>query len=304
MDFTVKINASLVSLGIGDTLAVRENKWLLCLLNDWEDGVWRYTKFNDFVWDNIADTALSTQERNALCGSPRQLLRTAAKKLRLIESTDDIGAGGELAEAILYGVMRNHYKALPVVPKIFYKQNTGDYAKGSDSVHIVLKPERGFQLWFGEAKFYNSIENVRLDAVTQSILNALNTEKLKKENSIIVSLNELDQQLDDEELVLQIKSALSNKNSIDTIKDKIHVPILLLHECDLTKDATEMHQAYLDAVTAYHRERAVAYFERQISKLQTVFKYNLITFHLVLFPVPDKEKIVDMFKVETNNLRG
>ena len=50
--------------------------------------------------------------------------------------------------------MKNHYKALSAIPKIFYKQNDNDNAKGSDSVHIVIDPNGGFQLWLGEAKFY------------------------------------------------------------------------------------------------------------------------------------------------------
>ncbi|MGY8685369.1 Hachiman antiphage defense system protein HamA [Bradyrhizobium sp. UFLA05-153] len=70
-----------------------------------------------------------------------------------------------------------HY---PVVTKIFYKQNDQDNAKGADSVHIVVNGD-DFTLWFGEAKFYNSIADARLDAVVTSVLNSLSTDKLKKE---------------------------------------------------------------------------------------------------------------------------
>ena len=50
--------------------------------------------------------------------------------------------GSELAEILLYGIMHHHYKALPVVPKIFNKQNSNDNAKGADSVHIVLEKRK------------------------------------------------------------------------------------------------------------------------------------------------------------------
>lgn len=303
MNFKLHIDDSIVSLGLGHSLAHRDNKWLISLLNDWEDGKWRYTQFNDFIWDNIAETALSIQERNSLVGSPRQLLRAAAQKLRLTVSTDDIGAGGELAEALLYGIMREKFHAISAVPKIFYKQNTNDYAKGSDSVHIVLEPPDDFSIWFGEAKFYNSIEDVRLDSVTQSVLNALGTEKLKKENSIVTSLNELDH-LVPAELANKIKFALAPKNSIDILKEKLHVPILLLHECALTKGSQEQSPQYLLDIGRYHRHRAESYFSKQITKLATVYKYNCIHFHLILFPVPDKSAIVEMFSNETRNLRG
>ena len=59
--------------------------------------------------------------------------------------------------------MKNHYKALSAIPKIFYKQNDNDNAKGSDSVHIVIDPNGGFQLWFrSKLNFYNSLEDARL----------------------------------------------------------------------------------------------------------------------------------------------
>ena len=65
--------------------------------------------------------------------------------------------------------MKNHYKALSAIPKIFYKQNDNDNAKGSDSVHIVIDPNGGFQLWLGEAKFYNSLEDARLHEPINSV---------------------------------------------------------------------------------------------------------------------------------------
>lgn len=65
--------------------------------------------------------------------------------------------------------MKDHYSALPIVPKIFYKQNKKDEAKGSDSVHIVIESRDSFSLWFGESKFYNSIENARLDKIISSV---------------------------------------------------------------------------------------------------------------------------------------
>ena len=52
--------------------------------------------------------------------------------------------------------MKHHYGALSAVPKIFYKQNVQDNAKGADSVHIVLN-NNDFSIWFGEAKFYPNL---------------------------------------------------------------------------------------------------------------------------------------------------
>ena len=114
------------------------NKFVLSLANGFENGKWRLSSFHSFIWDNIKETALSAQERNSLIGMESSILDAAAKNLRLTDKEDDIGKGSELAEIVLYGIMRHHYHALPVVPKIFYKQNAQDNAKGADSVHIVV----------------------------------------------------------------------------------------------------------------------------------------------------------------------
>ena len=62
MDFSIIINSSLLDIDIASDLSPRANKWLLSLVNDFEDTRWRSKKFIDFVWDNIAETALSFKE--------------------------------------------------------------------------------------------------------------------------------------------------------------------------------------------------------------------------------------------------
>jgi len=295
MEFEILIDSTFIELGIGSDLDPVSNKHLLSIINDFEDGLWRFEKFHNFVWDNIAETALSHKERETLISQPSSLLRSAARNLRLTDSSKDIGKGSELAEIVLYGIMKHKYGALSVVPKIFYKQNAQDYAKGSDSVHIVLEPGGDFSLWFGEAKFYNSIEDARLPLIIQSVKNSLETDKLKKENSIITNVSDIDHLPIEESLKAAIKASLSNKISIDSIKSKINVPILLLHECEKTAAATERTDAYIKALEEFHKERAISYFAKQNVKLKTIHKYAEIRFHLILFPVPKKQPIVEKF---------
>jgi hypothetical protein len=92
-------------------------------------------------------------------------------------------------------------------------------------------------------------------------------------------------------------------NSIDKLKEIINIPILLLHECSLTAAASEYNDEYLENVRVYHKERAVSYFNKQAKTLESVFKYSALTFHLILFPVPKKELIVNGFVNEASNYR-
>lgn len=293
--FQVVVDDSLLALGlgIGD---VDKRRYLLSVVNDFEDGKWRREKFENFIWDNIAETALSKRDREALEGQPASLLRQAAHNLRLVEAPGDPGRGSELAEIVLYGILKHKYGALPVVPKIFYKQNNQDNAKGADSVHIRREGPDEFSLWFGETKFYNNIDDVRLDKVVESVATSLDSGKLKKENSIITNVSDIDLLDLPNDLRSRIRNALANKESIDELKPHIRVPILLLHECKLTAAASELSQAYVDEVSNFHRERAESYFSKQTSRLsQAVFKYDQIEFHLILFPVPAKAPLVESF---------
>lgn len=181
IDFEILINDLFIKVNTDQSLTSIENKHVLSLINDFEDGKWRFKKFQDFIWDNIALTALSYKDRATLIDKSHSTLIEAAKKLRLTDLLkDQKGQGSELAEIVLYGIMKNCYNALPVVPKIFYKQNNQDNAKGADSVHIVIESETEFSLWLGEAKFYNNIEDNRFSSIINSIESSLQTDKLEK----------------------------------------------------------------------------------------------------------------------------
>lgn len=298
VNFEVLLDDFFVNHNTDSSIDPVSNKKLLSVINGYEDGKWRYDIFQQFVWDNIAETALSHTEREALIAKPQSSLIESAKKLRLTDDAKKSNTeGSELAEILLYGIMKHHYGALPVVPKIFYKQNAQDNAKGADSVHIVLTDDNDFTIWFGEAKFYNSIEDVRLNEVIASVEKGLQTDKLKKENSIVTNVSDLDKLLHDKkDLVTEIKKLLSPQESIDLLKPKLHIPILLLHECGITAKGTELSDEYKKEILDHHKQRVVAYYKKQVEKFsKTVFKYDSIHFHIILFPVPEKKPIVDAF---------
>lgn len=294
MDFEILINNIFSDINSDIAITPIANKNVVSMINNFEDAEWRYKHFQNFIWDNIAETALSHKERESLVNNHHSLLTYAAKNLRLSDKSGDISKGSEIAEIVLYAIMKHHYKALSVVPKIFYKQNPQDNAKGADSVHIITNGN-DFTIWFGEAKFYNSIEDTRIPEIITSIGNSLLTEKLKKENSIITNVSDIDSLVDDENLRTAIKSALSPRESIDFLKPKLNIPILLLYECEITQKQNTMSDAYKKELIEFHKNRAESFFKKQIKKLGDLPLYSEIKFHLILFPVPLKNIIVDKF---------
>lgn len=279
---------------------------MISITNDFENGKWRMRKFLTFIIDNLTQTALSQEEREKTIGNPYSALTYAIDHLRKAKKNaegkenDDKGKGGEIAEILLYGIMRWYYKALPVVPKIFYKQNDNDNAKGADSVHITVDDTNNtFSLWLGEAKFYNSIDPQRLDQPVKSVLNALTSVALRKECSIVCSLKDIDGLVDNAAILSQIKNALSASTSLDRIKSHLHIPILLLHECDITSATTDFTDEFKEKLINWHSLCAKIYFEKLNAKNETekysIYKFNTIHFYLILFPVPNKEEIVNKF---------
>jgi len=285
--------------------SIISNEYVLSMINDYEDKVWRYDVFLEFVWNNIIETALSKKEKDSLVDNHYSALIKSAKNLRLTDSEQDTSKGSEIAEITLYGILKHHYKALSIVPKIFYKQNANDYAKGADSVHIILSEDgNDFSLWFGEAKFYKSIADSNLLKIIDSVRELLKPEKIKKENNIITNLKDIELCVPDGILFQKIIETLSGGLSLDCIRPRMHIPILLLYECSITAKYTEKSTEYVKEISDYHRERAEAYFRKQINMLTVIPKYEKVQFHLIIFPVPNKERIIEEFTEQAKLFKG
>ncbi len=277
-------------------------KNVLSEFNDFEDGHWRYERFEEYILNNLVFTCLSASEREKIPDNSYSQLKLACQNLRILD-TDDNGKGSEIAEILLYGIMKDYYNALPAVAKIFFKQNVNDYAKGSDGFHIVLTDD-DFSIWYGEAKFYKSIGKTQLSTVANSVLNSLDSKKLRKENITALDLKDLEVILKDSNQKEEIFEYLSLNKSLDELKKKLHIPIMILYECSETAVASELTEEYKEKIFNKQIELTKQYFPIQDDICKTVFKYETITFHLIYFPVPNKEIIVDNFINKANFFRG
>ncbi len=70
---------------------------------------------------------------------------------------------------------------------------------------------------------------------------------------------------------------------------------MVIHECDITKNEKHYNEEYMDRMREMYSDQINSYFIKQYNKLGGLNLYNLIKFHLILFPVPEKKKIVDRF---------
>ncbi|RBQ06790.1 HamA C-terminal domain-containing protein [Pedobacter miscanthi] len=312
--FDIAFHGTLGSFCPEIDVSLVDGREVLSILNDYSDEVWQKQKFLNFIWNNIALTALSKNERDKLVDGSYSALIAAAKKLRLLDRTngDQDTEGSELAEIILYGIMHHHYGALPVVPKIFNKQNAQDNAKGADSIHLVADKHGDFTIWHGEAKFYNSIEDNRLPKIIESVLTSLEKSAIVNENRIISSSSDLKSYLkDNTDLYEKVIRILDDEASIDPIKARLNVPILFLHECKITGSFKEMCEEYIQQVLDYQRKRASQFHKKIHSKASKddgknipVINFEKIKLHFIFFPVPDKKSIISEFLNEVEHFKS
>ncbi|MGL4767937.1 MAG: HamA C-terminal domain-containing protein [Formosimonas sp.] len=293
------MNKSGIEIIVDAIIADTPTHKLLSLSNIFEDGSWKQQNIERFIGNHVHEAALSARERNALIDEPYSLTEESKSKLRH-SSSDSKAEGSELAEICLYGIMKRHYNALPIVPKIFYKQNSRDYAKGADSVHLTIE-DNDFSIWMGESKFYSDLNKAFNEALS-SVSELLATNKLKKENSILANLNELNElQQENPKLTDEVKEKIisflgDSQRCIDKFKPKLHVPIFIMHECGITKSATELTDEYKGKLEDKHSQDAIKFFVKKIETLNGINKIDCIHFHLILLPIPNKSALTDWYQ--------
>lgn len=291
VDFEVLIDEWLINTSA--------NHAMLSLINGFESNQWRSDIFESFILNNIKEAALTKDELKSMPNQEWDIVKKSVSKLRLDDYLSEVG------EIFLYGVMRHYYDAVPIVPKIFYKQNCNDYAKGADSVHIVIDEDNSWSFWLGESKFYTQLNNA-IDESVKSVKSLLSDDKLKKENSIIVNLNIEDLVEDkqkDKQLIQNIKNVLSDRASLDDIKKILHIPISIIYECQDTKEAKEFNAEYKEIIKQYHKQQAALLSQKVSEELCNIPHISKIKFHIIIFPIPDIEGIRNRLKSKFEGIK-
>ncbi|WP_295162766.1 DUF1837 domain-containing protein [uncultured Brachyspira sp.] len=273
--------------------ACYKNYCLLSLINDYENGQWRINKFVDYLYDRVIEVGLSFEERKILSDYPMSMLKKAISKLK----PNDIEKSGEIGEILLYAIMKDYYNALNVVPKIFYKTNRNTYIHGADSIHITINNGQ-INLWLGESKFYKDVKKAVKNAI-ESIKSILEDDKLKAEISMAYNSKDLNDMLSfnkiDKNIHENIKLMLDNANSLDKVKKQLHIPILILYECDITLSNNSIDDNYKTNIISCHKKIVKECFLASFDFIKNLYKGEEINFHLILFPVHSKKDISEIF---------
>ena len=247
----------------------------------YENGSWRCERLVEHVMEWLPDFALSPSEAKSI-GSHNavQLIRKAA---RSVYSTDKYKSRGEFGEMLLHILMRQVFKSIPAISKIYYKDGANEIVKGFDAVHVVDTGE-DLELWLGEAKFYKDIRRAIKDVVNE-LRKHLDSEYLRNEFTFIG--NKIEDSWSHSE---KLKDLMHRNRSLDDTIKRVCVPVLLTYDSPTVAKHNIANDDYLSDL------------KEEISKHYETFRDtelpNCVRIHLFLLPLNSKSELVDSLHQE------
>jgi hypothetical protein len=241
----------------------------------YERGNWRGEQLADHAMEWLPEFALTASECEKLGhANAVAFIRRAAHNVYRSQKFKNRGEFGEL---FLHIAVRQVFKSLPAISKIYYKSATNETVKGFDAVHVVGDKDN-MELWIGEAKFYSDIGPAIKDVVKE-IHAHTQTDYLRGEFALIT--NKIDGRWPH---AAALKTLLDPNTSLDKVFKRACIPVLLTYDSSVVGRFSECNGPYAKA------------FKAEILKHHKSFtSQNLpsgIRIHLFLLPLEEKKKLI------------
>lgn len=242
-----------------------------------ECGEWRKDQLVEHLFDNyLPEFALSYSESLDL--SLGNIVSKMKRAVAYVYQSDTFKGRGEFGELLLHAIIRETYKTIPAISKIYYKDGPNDTVKGFDAVHVVLKSDDSLELWLGEAKFYGSISNAISDVVEELEAHA---KRDYIRNEFIAITNKIDDEWPHAE---KLKGLLHPNTSLDEVFERMCIPVLLTYDSNVLKIHTKATEEYIEEIGQEFRK----VHERFCMRLGNF----PLTVHLFLLPLNTKEDLI------------
>jgi hypothetical protein len=248
-----------------------DTRGVLGLCAGFESGNWRYQGLASHLIEWLPEFALNWAD--AISIGPHNMMARAKQAARNFYKSDKYLNRGEIGELILHAIIRQSFKTVPAISKMYYKDNPNDTVKGFDAVHVIATDER-LELWVGEVKLYTEVSRAIYD-VSKELVEHLEASYLKGE--FIAINNKIDNEWPYAE---KLRKLLHRNTSLDEVFDSLCIPVLLAYESELFSN---FQSASAEFKTAFYEE---------IQKVRTAFedKNKEIKVRVLLFLVPLKGK--------------
>lgn len=265
---------------------VKSTLSLLGICAGFENGEWRGKRLVENLFNYIPEFCLSYSEIHEI--ESNDWMEKMRKATAMIYDSEKYTNRGEFGELLLHYVLRDIYKTIPAISKMYFKDGPNETIKGFDAVHVVANDNETLDLWLGEVKFYKDAKKAIIDVIPE-IERHFKVDYLKKE--FIAITNKLDKE---NPYYKKLSLLFSPNTSLDDIFEKMCVPVLITFDSEVI----DRHNKY----TINYKEEMKAEMEHYFEKFEESFnKIGLnLEIHLFLLPLKTKETFIKMLNEKLN----
>ncbi|WP_167517675.1 DUF1837 domain-containing protein [Achromobacter dolens] len=248
---------------------------------------WRCDALAAHIMEWIADYALVEDELDVSHTNMYVRLQQAAIR---IYTSDNYKKRGEVGEITLHAICRDFFGTIPFAPRVHYLTASNDVVKSFDMVHVRYLGEDTFDLWLGEAKFYQDASEAMASAIT-SVTAHIDAGFLKSEKLILGP--QISKNIPHYE---KIRALFSQNISIDKLFQTAVFPIFIASESEAVATATCHNEEY---ITAARRELLNLRTKLEASGLR-----EKIRILLIYVPLGSKEALAAAFDRRLKGLQA
>ena len=259
---------------------------LLGICAGFENGEWRGQRLADNLFNCIPDFCLSYSEVHEVDSA--EWMDKLRKSVAMIYNSPKYKSRGEFGELLLHYILKDFYKTIPAISKMYFKDGPNETVKGFDAVHVIENNDGLLDLWLGEVKFYKDASQAIKDVIPE-IEEHFAHDYLRTE--FIAITNKLDKESPFYEKLSQL---ISPDTSLDEIFERICVPVLIT----FNSKVIDKHVKYTNAYKEEMKTEMEKYFNQFGSQFE---KLGIdIEVHLFLLPLKTKETFVQMLNNKLN----
>ena len=247
----------------------------------YECGEWRSSQLAEHTMEWLPEFCLTASELKSL--KPGNAFSMIKKAARIVYQTEKYKSRGEFGELFLHMILRQIYKSIPAISKIYFKDSVNHTVKGYDAVHIV-QIDGKLELWLGEVKFYNNATDAIRDVIAEI---QAHTKQDYLRNEKILLANKIDP---DSSFYPTLSKLLDQNTSLDELFDCACIPILITYDSDTLKKhnkTTDDFDKELETEVLAIRQK----IEKKTSNLNLPVKI-----HLFLLPLQEKSVLIQKLK--------
>ena len=253
---------------------------LLGICAGFESGEWRGQRLAENLFRCIPEFCLTYSEIHEVDSS--EWMDKMKKAVSMIYSSPKYKNRGEFGELLLHYILKDLYKTVPAISKMYFKDGPNETVKGFDAVHVIVNSEGNLDLWLGEVKFYNNASKAISDVIPE-IKEHFAQDYLLTE--FIAITNKLDKE---SPFYDKLSKLISPDTSLDDIFERICVPVLITFNSKVIDKYPKYTTTYKEEMKA-EMEKHFKQFESQFKKLGID-----IEVHLFLLPLKTKETFVQI----------